>query len=363
MANDNQINLEPEIWVETPSKGGAEMSDETVEEIIDEILDDEDAYQSIVDNDFNRFMRVVSSGVDFDFDVATAQEIFIAARRDLEYVGDDTEGEIEESAEVNEAALTLQQRRQRARVMKRMKSRLRVAKRMSLRRKASNDKLVGRANRQARLALKKKMAAQRDYNTLTPSEKQMVDRRMERVSKSKIERLARKLLPTVRKKEMERVARRNSGPKNESAFDGYTATQILAEAAILEAQESGSCDMITMRQMKSFEKVVVDLFAKFKIDFTFTKHFGERMSDARNNPCISLQDLADFVKKIYADIKKGKNSLAQHKDVEVVLKDIQQSLNIPVALSYDRRKDELHVAMKTIMRKKNFTTPNKVVKY
>lgn len=359
MTKENEIDLEPEIWVNDAGERQAADEDISVEDAIEEIFDDNDAYEAIVDNDFERFLRVVSDGVDFDFDVATAQEIFIAARRDLEYTGDDNEGELDE------AALTLSQRRQRGRVMKRMKSRLRVAKRMASRRKASNDKLITRATRQARLALKKKMAAQRDYNSLTPTEKQMVDKRMERVAKSKVERLARKLLPSVRKKEMERMARRTSGvaKQNESHFDGYTATQILAEATILEAQEKGSCDLITMRQMKSFEKVVDELFAKFKIDFKFTKHFGERMGDARNNPCISLQDLADFIKKIYADVKKGKNSLSQHKDTEVVLKDLQQSLNIPVALEFDRKSDELNVVMKTVMRKKNFTTPNKVVKY
>lgn len=361
---NDQVNLDPEIWVNdnAQNRDREAMDDDDIDASIEEIFDDEDAYEAIVDNDFDRFMKVVTSGIDFDFDVATAQEIFLAARRDLEYDEDEDEDVTE--------ALTLAQRRARGRVMKRMKSRLRVAKRMAQRRKASNDKLITRATRQARLALKKKMAAQRDYKTLTPTEKMMVDKRMERVNKQKIERLARKLLPAVRKKEMERMAKRASGntdtsKKNEDVnpFEGYTATRILAEATIMELQEKGTCDLITMTQMKSFEKVVDGLFAKFNIDFKFTKHFAERMGDKRNDPCISLQDLADFIKKIYADVKNGKNSLSQHKDTEVVLKDLQQSLNIPVALEYDRKKDDLLVVMKTVMRKKNFSTPNKVVKY
>ena len=48
---------------------------------------------------------------------------------------------------------------------------------------------------------------------------------------------------------------------------------------------------------------------------------------------------------------------------EVVIKDIQSDLNIPIVVKYDRKNDEFDVVMKTIMRKKDFKTPNKVIKY
>jgi len=48
---------------------------------------------------------------------------------------------------------------------------------------------------------------------------------------------------------------------------------------------------------------------------------------------------------------------------EAVLKDIQSDLNIPVAVTYDSNNDEFDVVLKTIMRKKNFTSPDKVIKY
>ena len=43
--------------------------------------------------------------------------------------------------------------------------------------------------------------------------------------------------------------------------------------------------------------------------------------------------------------------------------DIQKDLNIPVAVTYDRRNDEFDVVMKTIMRKKNFRSPDKFINY
>jgi|SRR6056300_807896 hypothetical protein len=120
------------------------------------------------------------------------------------------------------------------------------------------------------------------------------------------------------------------------------------------------CDLIGMNQIKQFEKIVDQLFKKFGIDFQFTRHFGDRMSDDRNDPCITMKELAEFIKKIYA--KQGK-SLKGVAGAEAVIKDMQKDLNIPVAVTYDQKNDEFDVVMKTIMRKKNFRTPNKIIKY
>lgn len=117
---------------------------------------------------------------------------------------------------------------------------------------------------------------------------------------------------------------------------------------------------ITMAQMKDFEKFVDRMFEKYKIDFNFTKHFGDRMNDTRNAPKIKLKELADLIKKIYA---KHGNPLKGKAGVEVVIKDIQSDLNMPIAIEYDSKNDEIDVVAKTIMRKKNFTTPNQVIKY
>jgi hypothetical protein len=120
------------------------------------------------------------------------------------------------------------------------------------------------------------------------------------------------------------------------------------------------CDLIGIEQIKKFEKIVDQLFAKFNIDFNFTRHFGERMSDERNTPCISMKELAEFIKKIYS--KQGK-SIKSVQGAEAVIKDMQSDINIPIAVTYDPRKDEFDVAMKTVMRKKNFTSPDKIIRY
>ena len=124
--------------------------------------------------------------------------------------------------------------------------------------------------------------------------------------------------------------------------------------------ESVQNGLIGLDQIKKFESVVDKLFAKYDIDFNFTRHFGDRMDDSRNNPSITLKELAEFIKKMYKRQGKSIKSVA---GAEAVLKDIQSDLNIPVAVTYDRNNDEFDVVLKTIMRKKNFTSPDKVIKY
>jgi len=133
-------------------------------------------------------------------------------------------------------------------------------------------------------------------------------------------------------------------------------TKTVRESTLHES----NCDLIGMKQIKAFEKFVDRMFEKFGIDFNFTRHFSDRMSDDRNNPCITMQELADFIKKIYAKQGKSIKSIA---GAEAVIKDLQSDLNIPIAVEYDTKNDEFDVVMKTVMRKKNFRTPNKVIKY
>lgn len=143
------------------------------------------------------------------------------------------------------------------------------------------------------------------------------------------------------------------GPLGKSLYKNLVKTheEALSEEADVE---------ITASKMKDFEKFVDRMFEKFKIDFEFTKHFGERMNDERNSPKIKLKELADLIKKIYA---KNGNPLKGKAGAELVVKDLQSDLNMPIVVKYDEKNDEIDIVAKTIMRKKNFSTPNTVVKY
>jgi hypothetical protein len=127
-------------------------------------------------------------------------------------------------------------------------------------------------------------------------------------------------------------------------------------------EQKDTCPILTAAHMKAFEQFVDKMFAKFDIDFEFTKHFRERMSHERNDPCIDMKELASMIQKIYKKYQGGEKSLNKFVDAEAVIKDLQTNLNMPIAVEYDRKNDDLVVIAKTIMRKKNFRTPNPEIK-
>jgi len=152
--------------------------------------------------------------------------------------------------------------------------------------------------------------------------------------------------------------------KQEKQSDKEKHDRMLDRARLADAQaknmseETDQCAIISKKELVELEKFADKLLEKYGIDIEFTKHFGERMSDSRNNPCITINELRSFFRKIYAN--QGKKIKSVGID-QAVLKDIQRSLNIPVVIGM--KNGELEVTLKTIMRKKNFTTPNKIVKY
>ena len=117
-------------------------------------------------------------------------------------------------------------------------------------------------------------------------------------------------------------------------------------------------EKVTVKQIDDLEKFGDRLLHKFDIDIEFTKHFADRMNDPRNSPEIKVSEIQKLFKKIQkmkgAEIKK-------HADMEVVIKDLSKDLNLPVAINY--KNGEFEVVNKTIMRKKNFKSSNKVISY
>ena len=102
-------------------------------------------------------------------------------------------------------ALTMQQRRARARLLKRYKSRIKMGRERAKRRFASPEKLKSRARKAARMLVFKKISKDIPKSDLTFARRQEIEKRLEKPAmKKKIDRLAKKLLPKTRKAEMEK---------------------------------------------------------------------------------------------------------------------------------------------------------------
>ena len=117
---------------------------------------------------------------------------------------------------------------------------------------------------------------------------------------------------------------------------------------------------ITQVQLDTLEKYLDQLFSKLGIDVEFTRHFLDRVNDERNLKQITIKELAILFKDTY--INYGKKIAQMGPDAQAVIKDMRSDINVPFVLNWDSRSQVLDLVAKTVMRKKNFTTPNPELK-
>jgi len=109
--------------------------------------------------------------------------------------------------EVDEA-LNLQQRMKKSRMMKRMKSRIKIGRDRAKRKMADKKKLSKRAGRQARDKIVRKLTKDIPKKDLSFARKQEREKRLEKPAfKARIQRLAKRMLPSIRRAEMKRKKR------------------------------------------------------------------------------------------------------------------------------------------------------------
>jgi hypothetical protein len=113
---------------------------------------------------------------------------------------------------------------------------------------------------------------------------------------------------------------------------------------------------ITQADLKAIEVYADKLFKAIGIDVNFTRHFLDRVNDARNVKQITPDELTDLFRKSYE--KYGKKISKLGPDAEAVLNDMRTNINMPFVLNWDRNSQELDLVAKTVMRKKNFMTQN-----
>ena len=113
---------------------------------------------------------------------------------------------------------------------------------------------------------------------------------------------------------------------------------------------------VTQSQLNDIEKYADRLFKAVNVDVNFTRHFVDRVNDKRNEKPISTSELTRLFKQTYK--KHGKKIPKMGDDAQAVIHDMQTDINMPFVLAYDDRNKELDLVAKTIMRKRDFKTPN-----
>lgn len=118
---------------------------------------------------------------------------------------------------------------------------------------------------------------------------------------------------------------------------------------------------ISQSQLNALEKTLDKLFASLSIDIEFTRHFIDRVNDRRNKKKhITIDELKHLFTGVF---KKHGNRITQmNPNAEAVLKDLSNQLNIPFALHINSRTQLLELISKTVLRKKEFKTSNKILR-
>ncbi len=114
--------------------------------------------------------------------------------------------ELEALGLLDEAVLSLQQRRQRALTMRKFKNKIKLARQKSMRKAATMDKLKNRARKKAINIIRAKVAGKKgaNYNQLSPGEKMMIDKRVAK-KKAVINKIAKRMIPQLRKLDLQRL--------------------------------------------------------------------------------------------------------------------------------------------------------------
>ena len=145
------------------------------------------------------------------------------------------------------------------------------------------------------------------------------------------------------------------GENGPMIFLRYGKSGMFTEAFAPELTEE-----VSQSDIKSIENYADKLFKVLNIDVEFTRHFLDRVNDARNKKDITPEELQALFRKTYHT--HGKKIPKLGPDAEAVIADMASDINLPFVLKWDKDSEELDLVAKTVMRKKNFMTTNPKLK-
>lgn len=117
-----------------------------------------------------------------------------------------------------EKPLTPAQRIARSRQMKRLAPKLKMKRKLAAKKKAPPEKLKKRAQAQARDIIRKKFIKDKDYSSMSYGEKIAIDKKVQAKSAA-IKKIAKKLLPGIKKAEAERLKKLKGDFKGKSTSE------------------------------------------------------------------------------------------------------------------------------------------------
>lgn len=276
--------------------------------------------EHVVNGDFTSFKQSLATTLRAD-----AQQIFEQMTTQIYGLN---EGYLEEKIR----PMSYLERIKKAQTMRRYAKRIQIAKERAANRRASPEKLRERARKRALEIIRARILRNKEYSELSAVEKNALDARLMNIPPAVIDRIAKRMIPVVRKAETERLSRSHGhhvslsasstgtrGHVNES-FDSYADAlidriQTINELnALIEAVESSNVDRV--RRSISNEKKA-DALKHHRMMVTakhadINKQASARFADLRNN----IGEANEVIQGIIQKEMQRKNMLAALKDYE-----------------------------------------------
>ena len=202
-----------------------------------------------------------------------------------------------ESIELDEA-MSMQQRRERSLTMRKYKGKIAAARKRLKNKKADMGKLKQRARKAAIKIIRKKVAGKKgvNYSNLNPGEKMQIDKKVDK-KRAAIDKIAKRLLPQVRKQELARL----SNLKKES-YDIDAELDMFLEAECGAHTETPKKKRYHQLYASKDGKILLD--KRFKI-FKNIPKAEEMPAMVRRESFDTDKDLISFIEEASNDISNS----------------------------------------------------------
>lgn len=206
-------------------------------------------------------------------------------------------------------ALNVQQRMKRRMIMKRLKVKIARGRKIAAKRRANPEKLKKRAQKQARQIMRKKLAGKQgaNYKELGFAQKQNIDKKL-KGKEGIINRVSRRILPQVKKKETERLAKRHM--KKES-FETDVDYLMAVEEMMVQIEKEQLGEKLVRNLEKKAEKYGVSVdqlketYLHHKFHYVESHLTPEQYAFNQLNEALernTLDEARQFTQKAWADI-------------------------------------------------------------
>ena len=212
----------------------------------------------------------------------------------------------EETNNISEV-LNRMQRRKRGLAMRKARFKIKRGKEKAAKRTASQEVLKGRARKAAINIFKKKFSKSRRYADLSAGEKEVIDKRISKLNKKRIEQIARKLLPVVKQKERERRKSMMSGGSSPSS-SSVVKKEDINEASLKDRRVLKKPHMLLDKNNKPKLDARFKMFKKKHVTEDVGQEIFDLIESTEQFNEISKKTLGSYIKKADKKAAKAGNS-------------------------------------------------------